>query len=191
MRRKKSLVRPDRAPIDPSHRLYNYRNHAAAMEADERGRVEVSDTGATAIDGSAALAPQPYEPNASPLEGQSPSSNLAASPNSGPSRAGLMAALGRQAPPSGYSGLGSGPGARSAGTGGLRRGQSILARRPGEAEESGLAILKRGETLRRTGKHRKSRSNVVEAVNVPCLHYLSHPSHRTNFLFFCVPAFTT
>ncbi|PLW16594.1 hypothetical protein PCANC_15312 [Puccinia coronata f. sp. avenae] len=167
MRRKKSLVRPDRAPIDPSHRLYNYRNHAAAMEADERGRVEVSDTGATAIDGSAALAPQPYEPNASPLEGQSPSSNLAASPNSGPSRAGLMAALGRQAPPSGYSGLGSGPGARSAGTGGLRRGQSILARRPGEAEESGLAILKRGETLRRTGKHRKSRSNVVEAHSQP------------------------
>ncbi|KAI9610224.1 hypothetical protein KEM48_002657 [Puccinia striiformis f. sp. tritici PST-130] len=153
MRRKKSLVRPDRAPIDPSHRLYNYRNHAAAMEADERGRVEVSITGATAIDGSAALAQQPFDSHAPLPEENSPCSNSSGPLNSGPSRAGIMAALGRPAPPSGYAGLGGGGGggARPTGAGGLRRGQSILARRPGEAEESGLAILKRGETLRRNG----------------------------------------
>ncbi|OAV99384.1 hypothetical protein, variant [Puccinia triticina 1-1 BBBD Race 1] len=171
MRRKKSLVRPDRAPIDPTHRLYNYRNHAAAMEADERGRVEVSHTGATAIDGSAALAQQPFDPHPHPLEEHSPNSNSPGPINTGPSRAGLMAALGRPAPPSGYSGLGGGGGggggARSAGAGGLRRGQSILARRPGEAEESGLAILKRGETLRRTGRKRKSSTDLTETNSIP------------------------
>jgi chitin synthase len=166
MHRKKSLVRPDRAPIDPTHRLYNYRNHAAAMEADERGRVEVSHTGATAFDGSAALAQQPFDPHANPLEEHSPSSNSPGPMNTNHSRAGLMAALGRPAPPSGYSGLvGEGGGARTAATGGLRRGQSILARRPGEAEESGLAILKRGETLRRTGRKPKTGAGAAETVS--------------------------
>ena len=37
-RRKKSLVRPDRERIDPSHRLYNYRTHTAAMEAGGASR---------------------------------------------------------------------------------------------------------------------------------------------------------
>ncbi|KAA1066436.1 Chitin synthase, class 3 [Puccinia graminis f. sp. tritici] len=168
MHRKKSLVRPDRAPIDPTHRLYNYRNHAAAMEADERGRVEVSHTGATAFDGSAALAQQPFDPHAHPLEEHSPNSNSPGPMNTTHSRAGLMAALGRPAPPSGYAGLvGEAGGARTAATGGLRRGQSILARRPGEAEESGLAILKRGETLRRTGRKRKSGADAVQTNSTP------------------------
>lgn len=46
MRRKKSLVRPDRARNDPAHPLFNYRNHAAAMEADGTGHVGLSSTGA-------------------------------------------------------------------------------------------------------------------------------------------------
>ena len=46
MRRKKSLVRPDRARNDPAHPLFNYRNHAAAMEADGTGHVGLSTTGA-------------------------------------------------------------------------------------------------------------------------------------------------
>ena len=45
MRRKKSLVRPEREPIRPGHPLWNYRTHAAAMEADGKGRVGVSTTG--------------------------------------------------------------------------------------------------------------------------------------------------
>ena len=32
VRRKKSLVKPDRERIDPNHRLYHYREHAAAQE---------------------------------------------------------------------------------------------------------------------------------------------------------------
>lgn len=34
-RRKKSLVRPDREKIDPSHRQWHYRNHAAQMEEEQ------------------------------------------------------------------------------------------------------------------------------------------------------------
>lgn len=45
VRRKKSLVRPERAPVDPDHRLYNYRTHAAAMQADGTGNIETSRTG--------------------------------------------------------------------------------------------------------------------------------------------------
>lgn len=43
--RKKSLVRPERARVDPDHRLWNYRNHAAAMQADGTGDVGFSRTG--------------------------------------------------------------------------------------------------------------------------------------------------
>ena len=135
------------------------------MEADERGRVEVSDTGATAIDGSAALAPRTFEEYGHQVDESSPISNPSPPLNDGHSRAGIMAALGRPNPLSGYSGLSGGTGARATGAAGLRRGQSILARRPGEAEESGLAILKRGETLRRTGKKRKPRAVKPEAVS--------------------------
>ncbi|KAG9036669.1 Chitin synthase, class 3 [Tulasnella sp. JGI-2019a] len=41
MRRKKSLVRPDRERIDPGHRQWFYRNHAAQMENEGAGRVGV------------------------------------------------------------------------------------------------------------------------------------------------------
>lgn len=34
-RRKKSLVRPDREKIDPGHRQWHYRNHAAQMEEEQ------------------------------------------------------------------------------------------------------------------------------------------------------------
>ncbi|GAA6002402.1 uncharacterized protein JCM10292_006640 [Rhodotorula paludigena] len=44
-RRKRSLVRPDRERVDENHRLYNYRQHAAAMEAEGRGTAAVSRTG--------------------------------------------------------------------------------------------------------------------------------------------------
>lgn len=43
--RKRSLVRPDRARLDENDRLWNYRNHAAAMEAEGRGVAAVSRTG--------------------------------------------------------------------------------------------------------------------------------------------------
>ena len=45
VRRKKSLVKPDRERVDPGHRLWNYRNHAAAMEFDGNGMVGPSATG--------------------------------------------------------------------------------------------------------------------------------------------------
>ena len=50
-RRKKSLVRPDRERVDENHRLYNYRNHAAAMEYEGRGNAELSRTGHYALAG--------------------------------------------------------------------------------------------------------------------------------------------
>ncbi|KAH7104913.1 chitin synthase-domain-containing protein [Auriculariales sp. MPI-PUGE-AT-0066] len=37
--RKKSLVRPDRERIDPSHRLWNYREHAREAETKSTGRI--------------------------------------------------------------------------------------------------------------------------------------------------------
>ncbi|KZT51785.1 glycosyltransferase family 2 protein [Calocera cornea HHB12733] len=47
MRRKKSLVRPERERIGPDHRQWNYRMHAAQMETEGTGRVGVfpSNTG--------------------------------------------------------------------------------------------------------------------------------------------------
>lgn len=38
--RKKSLVRPDREKVDPGHRQFHYRSHAAQLE--EQGRVKPS-----------------------------------------------------------------------------------------------------------------------------------------------------
>ncbi|KAL8286481.1 hypothetical protein RQP46_004498 [Phenoliferia psychrophenolica] len=43
--RKKSLVRPERERVDENHRLFNYRNHAAAMEQEGRGVAGMSRTG--------------------------------------------------------------------------------------------------------------------------------------------------
>ncbi|KAI0274964.1 glycosyltransferase family 2 protein [Gloeopeniophorella convolvens] len=80
--RKKSLVRPDREKIDPSHRQWHYRNHAAKLEDTNVNLVQPSTTG-----------------NA---------------PQRGP----------------------------------LRRGRSLLGREE-DVHESGLALFKRGATLRR------------------------------------------
>lgn len=175
-RRKKSLVRPDRAPVDPSHRLFNYRNHAAAMEADERGRTGLSSTGMAAVDGSVA-APMAYGYNEmdaryedyvdgprSPLHPGSPGAREAAG-----LRQNALSALGRPIPGGaaahGYSGIG-GTGHHHPGAFGpngertnLRRGRSLLQRGPGEADESGLSILKRGETLRRQKSAKSARGN--------------------------------
>lgn len=68
-KRKKSLVRPDRERIDENHRLYNYRAHAARMEAEGRGVAAVSRTGHYATAG---LVPEGLHPNA----GYSNSTNL-------------------------------------------------------------------------------------------------------------------
>ncbi|THH30224.1 hypothetical protein EUX98_g3956 [Antrodiella citrinella] len=89
--RKKSLVRPDREKIDPGHRQWHYRNHAAQLE--ERGGAAVDF-----IPSSTGNAPQ---------------------------------------------------------RGALRRGRSVLDREE-DQHESGLALFKRGATLRR----RKSQSAV-------------------------------
>lgn len=44
--RKKSLVRPDREKIDPGHRQWHYRNHAAAqLESDSNSRFGVLPSG--------------------------------------------------------------------------------------------------------------------------------------------------
>ncbi|PCH34443.1 glycosyltransferase family 2 protein [Wolfiporia cocos MD-104 SS10] len=80
--RKKSLVRPDREKVEPGHRLYHYRNHAAQMEDVGGGNAMPSTTG---------NAPQREQ---------------------------------------------------------LRRGKSLLARDE-DVHESGLALFKRGQTLRR------------------------------------------
>ncbi|KAK4698764.1 chitin synthase, partial [Phenoliferia sp. Uapishka_3] len=53
--RKKSLVRPERERVDENSRLYNYRNHAAAMEQEGRGVLGISRTGHYATTG---LAPE-------------------------------------------------------------------------------------------------------------------------------------
>ncbi|KAI5476309.1 chitin synthase, glycosyltransferase family 2 protein [Pseudohyphozyma bogoriensis] len=65
--RKKSLVRPDRARVDESDRLWNYRAHAAAMEAEGRGVAGVSSTGHYAMHGLGA----PQEQNVGLRRGKS------------------------------------------------------------------------------------------------------------------------
>ena len=40
--RKKSLVRPERDRLDPGHRLFHYRTHAAQLEGEGRGPVRPS-----------------------------------------------------------------------------------------------------------------------------------------------------
>lgn len=43
--RKKSLVRPDREKIEPGHRQWHYRTHAAQLEDENAGRVGVLPSG--------------------------------------------------------------------------------------------------------------------------------------------------
>ncbi|GAA5911142.1 hypothetical protein JCM6882_006586 [Rhodosporidiobolus microsporus] len=126
-KRKRSLVRPDRERVDENHRLYNYRQHAAQMEADGRGTAAVSRTGHFAQAG----LPLPVSP-----------AEVAG------------AAAGRQSAAYGQLPGPGGVGAQQQGGGGattLRRGKSILAREEGMANETGLSIFKRGGTLRRPG----------------------------------------
>lgn len=59
VKRKKSLVRPERARVDPDHRFFNYRTHAAAMQADGTGDIETSKTGYYPQAGLGLDAPEP------------------------------------------------------------------------------------------------------------------------------------
>lgn len=146
-RRKKSLVRPDRERMDPSHRQWYYRNHAANMDAiDANGRAAgfsymPSTTGHLPQHGAA-----PYGTDLGALQGPGGGlSGLGMAPG-GP-RIPMMnpnlppGGLGRQPPP---------------GAQGLRRGKSILGRDEDQVE-SGINILKRGVSLRRRAsqQHRK------------------------------------
>lgn len=144
-RRKKSLVRPDRERMDPSHRQWYYRNHAANMDAiDANGRAAgfsymPSTTGHLPQHGAA-----PYGSDFNALQGPGGGlSGLGMAPGSRLSGTGNLppGGLGRPAPP---------------GATGLRRGKSILGRDEDQVE-SGINILKRGVSLRRRAsqQHRK------------------------------------
>ncbi|GAA5828406.1 hypothetical protein JCM11251_006230 [Rhodosporidiobolus azoricus] len=126
-KRKRSLVRPDRERVDENHRLYNYRQHAAQMEAEGRGTAAVSRTGHFAQAG----LPVPVSP--AELAGAS----------GGAVAVGQAAQYGQLPPGAGHGAGGVAPT--------LRRGKSILAREEGMANETGLSIFKRGGTLRRPG----------------------------------------
>lgn len=145
-RRKKSLVRPDRERMDPSHRQWYYRNHAANMDAiDANGRAAgfsymPSTTGHLPQHGAA-----PFGSEYATLQG----------PGGGLSGLGMGAQNGaRPGPPNmPPGGLGRLPPAPA---GGLRRGKSILGRDEDQVE-SGINVLKRGVSLRRRAsqQHRK------------------------------------
>ncbi|WFD42437.1 chitin synthase [Malassezia psittaci] len=123
-RRKKSLVRPERERIDPSHRQWYYRNHAAQMDMNN-GRSNVG-----------------YMPSAT---GHMPHHGAA------PQHAAMSAITG---PGGGVSGYGvTGPNAPAPSTyarnPGLRRGKSILGRDEDKVE-SGIHFLRRGVSMRNT-----------------------------------------
>lgn len=123
-RRKKSLVRPERERMDPSHRQWFYRNHAAQMDM-HNGRSNVG-----------------YMPSST---GHMPHHGAA------PQTAAMSAITG---PGGGVSGYGvTGPYAPSPQTAArnpqLRRGKSILGREEDKVE-SGIHFLRRGVSMRRT-----------------------------------------
>ena len=126
VRRKKSLVRPERERLDPDHRLYNYRQHAALS-----GAVAASNTG--------------YAPHA----------DMAELPY-GSGQGGISALGLRPQPQQQHSMSGAAPSNQGqyASAPPLRRGKSILGREEGMANESGLSFLKRGATLRRNKEKR-------------------------------------
>ena len=123
-RRKKSLVRPDRERMDPNHRQWYYRNHAAQM-------------GLTDGPGSR-IGYMPSTTGHLPQHGAAPHGTDA---------------VHLQGPGGGLSGLGM-PGGNKLPPGGLgraaplRRGKSILGRDEDQVE-SGINVLKRGVSLRR------------------------------------------
>ncbi|GAC94099.1 glycosyltransferase [Pseudozyma hubeiensis SY62] len=137
-RRKKSLVRPDRERMDPSHRQWYYRNHAAHMDvmAASGGRVGYmpSTTGHLPQHGAA--------PHGSGMAGiVGPGGGLSGLGVTGPS----------SVPPGG---LGRAPP--------LRRGKSILGRDEDQVE-TGINVLKRGVSLRR----KQSKSGNKASKEVP------------------------
>jgi chitin synthase len=135
--RKKSLVRPDRERMDPSHRQWYYRNHAANMDAvDANGRAAgfsymPSTTGHLPQHGAA-----PYGTDLGSLQGPGGGlSGLGMAPTGARINPNMPpGGLGRTAPPNNQ--------------GGIRRGKSILGRDDDQVE-SGINILKRGVSLRR------------------------------------------
>ncbi|CBQ72947.1 probable Csh5-chitin synthase 5 [Sporisorium reilianum SRZ2] len=137
-RRKKSLVRPDRERMDPNHRQWYYRNHAAHMDvmAASGGRVG-------------------YMPSTTghlPQHGAAPhGSGMAGIVGPGGGLSGLGVAGPANVPPGG---LGRAPP--------LRRGKSILGRDEDQVE-TGINVLKRGVSLRRN----KSKSGGKASKEVP------------------------
>ncbi|CAO1625284.1 unnamed protein product [Sympodiomycopsis kandeliae] len=168
-KRKKSLVRPDRERMDPNHRQWYYRNHAAQLDAvDSAGRPAhhvgymPSTTGHMPQHGAALPGhgvghlqgpgggisglgmmqglPPHAAPHGAPLPGG------AVHGPGGPHMAGQAAAPGAFSqghPPSNIppGGLGRAPP--------LRRGKSILGRDEDQVE-TGINFLKRGMSLRRS-----------------------------------------
>ena len=122
MARKKSLVRPERERIDPNHRQWYYRNHAAQMDQNRNSNVV-------------------YMPSSTgflPQHGALPSGSGMAGfmgPGGGVSGYGVT---GSKAPP---------PMNFHRGTS-LRRGKSILGQNDDKVE-SGIHFLRRGVSMRR------------------------------------------
>lgn len=147
-RRKKSLVRPDRERMDPSHRQWYYRNHAANMDAiDANGRAAgfsymPSTTGHLPQHGAA-----PYGADIGSLQG--PGGGLSGL-GMAPSGARIPMMANPNMPPGG---LGRPP---PGAPGGIRRGKSILGRDEDQVE-SGINILKRGVSLRRRASQQHRR----------------------------------
>ncbi|KAM0788303.1 hypothetical protein ACM66B_001446 [Microbotryomycetes sp. NB124-2] len=145
--RKKSLVRPDRERIDPSHRLYNYRLHAAQLERDGRGVAHSSRTGHTATQGLAFNNDDDdyYYGDGEPiLYGGGGNARQPAKTSALDAAAAIGVHQRAHNAPSAQQ--------QRTSTGaipGLRRGKSILAREEGMAQESGLSMFKRGTNLRR------------------------------------------
>ena len=137
--RKKSLVRPERERMDPSHRQWYYRNHAAQMDNNARSNVMYmpSSTG--------------HLPQHGALPANAPTTSLAG-------------------PGGGVSGYGV-PGAMAAGPAPvrnpqLRRGKSILGREDDKVE-SGIHFLRRGVSMRRTGRGNPDESRGEAAAPKP------------------------
>lgn len=139
-KRKKSLVRPDRERMDPNHRQWYYRNHAAQLETlDSQGR------------SSHHIGFMPSTTGHMPQHGAAlPGHGVAhlQGPGGGLSGLGMMqgAGAGQQAgagPPNNLppGGLGRAPP--------LRRGKSILGREEDQVE-TGINFLKRGVSLKRS-----------------------------------------
>lgn len=121
--RKKSLVRPERARADPTHRQWHYRNHAVQMDQNQNSKVMYmpSTTG--------------HMPRHGAADGNSADMSHFQGPGHGVSGYGVT---GPQAPPP--------PTARHPQ---LRRGKSFLGHNEDKVE-SGIHFLRRGVSMRKT-----------------------------------------